>query len=532
MTNPSASRPQIQLHPATRSSLRIIDIAKELRLTPQEKRILDNLPQVPVPPVSQTKGSWRHPNMPPALAAKFERMHREMIGAAKNPLSQNTMARRFAEEYQDHFLYCNSDWLVWSNGWRKDTRQELMRQIRAFVDGYLIGVEQWAKANGSEDLLKKVQKYGDNYKSASTIRAIENLAQTDERFVVTPVEFDTDPMLLAVPGAVIDLRTGRSRPIEPSDLMLKSASVVPHGACPEWMGFLDTVTGGDKELQAYLKRVCGYCLTGSVAEHSIFFFHGAGGNGKGTFLRVLQGILGDYATTMPVTSLMGGRFGNTQIPADLAKLAGARLAVASETTTGDWDDAKIKLLTGGDRISARFLYQNFFEFEPTHKLIVQGNHVPSVKVMDDGIRRRLHLVPFTVKIPNPDATGKFEEGLRQEWPGILKWMIEGCQEWQRIGLAPPASVLKQTSNYLQDEDTIATWLADCCVQKPGTRTQSRALYRRYSAWCDASGETALSEKQLIRQLEARGFQRFRTSSQRGIEGLELKGIAESAAQPA
>jgi putative DNA primase/helicase len=532
MMNSSTSKSQNQQHAPGPASLRVIDIVKELRLTPAEKRALDNLPPVPVPPVTQTKGSWTHPNMPPAIAAKFERRRREMIGAMKNPLSQNTMARRFAEEYQAHYLYCNREWLVWSNGWRKDTRQELMRQIRCWVDAYLVAIEEKAKANGLEELLKKIHKSGDSYKSASTIRAIENLAQTDERFVVTPVEFDTNPMLLALPGAVTDLKTGRSRPIEPNDLMLKSASVVPEGACPVWMGFLDTVTGGDEELQEYLKRVSGYCLTGSVAEHSIFFFYGSGGNGKGTFLRVLQGILGDYATTMPVTSLMGGKFGNTQIPADLAKLAGARLAVATETTTGDWDEAKIKLLTGGDRISARFLYQNFFEFEPTHKLIVQGNHVPSVKVMDDGIRRRLHLVPFTVKIPKPDTSGEFERKLRQEWPGILKWVIEGCQEWQRMGLAPPPSVVDQTSNYLQDEDTIGTWLGDCCLEKPGARTQSRVLYRSYKSWCDAAGEAALSEKQLIRQLEAKGFDRFRTKSQRGVEGLELKRSAESVAQSA
>jgi putative DNA primase/helicase len=247
-------------------------------------------------------------------------------------------------------------------------------------------------------------------------------------------------------NATYDLRTGIGHKPDPLDYITKKTACrcaplgTPH---PLWTKFLDRVTNHDTELQSFLQRWCGYCCTGFTSEHVFVFAYGTGANGKSTFINTIRGILGDYTTIADMSTFLASN--SERHPTDLAKLRGARLVVAIETQKGRrWDETKIKALTGGDKITARFMRQDFFDFTPTFKLMISGNHKPRLTSVDEAIKRRLLLVPFTVQIPVAERDKDLADKLKAEWPAILRWMIDGCLEWQRIGLAPPKTVLDAT----------------------------------------------------------------------------------------
>ena len=239
--------------------------------------------------------------------------------------------------------------------------------------------------------------------SAKTVSAIERLAKSDRRIAATIDQWDADPWLLNTPDGVVDLRTGTLRAHRASDYMTKITVAGPGGACPIFLRFLDRITGSDPELVAYLRRALGYALTGITREHALFFGYGTGANGKSVLLSTVAGILGDYHKTAPIETFTASNV--DRHPTDLAMLRGARLVTATETEEGrQWAESRIKTLTGGDRVSARFMRQDFFEFTPQFKLFIAGNHRPGLRSVDEAIRRRFHLVPFAVTIPLRNAT--------------------------------------------------------------------------------------------------------------------------------
>lgn len=321
----------------------------------------------------------------------------------------------------------------------------------------------------------------------------------------------------------VDLQTGQARPARREDYATKCGGAAPGGDCPRWLKFLDEITGGDVDLQAYLQRMAGYCMTGLTTEHVMFFCYGTGANGKSVFINTLAGIWGDYAVTAPMETFVASR--NDHHPTDLAMLRGARLVIAHETEAGRrWAESKIKALTGGDRISARFMRQDFFEFTPQFKLLIAGNHKPGLRGVDEAIRRRLHLIPFNITVPEAERdTGLFDK-LKTEWGSILSWAIEGCLEWQRIGLAPPAAVRQATDAYLASEDAIFNWLDECCCRDPQYKERSSALFASWKGWAEAAGEFAGSHKQFSQTMEARGFilKREGGTGQRLLQGLALR----------
>ena len=218
--------------------------------------------------------------------------------------------------------------------------------------------------------------------------------------------------------------------------MTKKTAVAPGMRCPTWHEFLKRTTDGDNELQRYLQRVAGYALTGDTSEHALFFAYGTGANGKSTFLNAVSGMIGDYHKTAPIETFTESK--SDRHPTDLAGLRGARMVTAVETEEGRrWAESKIKTLTGGDKIAARFMRQDFFEYAPQFKLLIAGNHKPSLRTVDEAIRRRFHLIPFTVTIPPEQRDTTLGDRLKDEWPGILGWAIEGCVEWMAKGLAAP-----------------------------------------------------------------------------------------------
>jgi putative DNA primase/helicase len=341
--------------------------------------------------------------------------------------------------------------------------------------------------------------------SAKTVAAVERLARADRRLAATVDQFDARPELLNTPAGVVDLRTGDMRPSRPGDYFSKITGVAPDPdhPTPFWDGFLDRITAANADLISYLKRLCGYGLTGSTREHALFFFWGTGANGKSVFISTLGGCAGDYHTTSPVETFTASA--SERHPTELAGLRGARLVTAVETEEGRrWAEAKIKSLTGGDKISARFMRQDFFQFVPTFKLIIAGNHRPGLRSVDEAVRRRFNLVPFAVTIPISERDEELPEKLKSEWPGILAWMIAGAVEWEERGLAPPAVVREATDAYLESEDALAAWIEDAAERNPDAWESSTDLFRSWKAWADRSGEYVGSLKKFSQRLEDRG----------------------------
>jgi putative DNA primase/helicase len=316
---------------------------------------------------------------------------------------------------------------------------------------------------------------------------VERFAQADAAFAVTSAAWDRDPWLLGTPGGTVDLRTGALRPAERADHITRRAAVAPAEAadCPAWLAFLDQATGGDQELVGFLRRWFGYCLTGLTREHALLFVYGPGGNGKGVLLNTVSGVMGAYAATAAMDTFTAAQ--GERHPTDLAMLHGARLVMTTETEEGRaWAEARIKALTGGDPITARFMRRDFFTFQPAFKLTVSGNHKPALKNVDDAARRRFNVVPFLHRPERPDP--ELADRLRAEWPAILRWMIEGCLEWQRDGLRRPQVVLDATAEYFAQQDYFARWLAECCLLDPALSARPSQLLQSCQQWCHGNGE--------------------------------------------
>ena len=280
------------------------------------------------------------------------------------------------------------------------------------------------------------------------------------------------------------------------------------------------ITGGDTQLGAFLARVLGYALTGTTDEHAIFFSYGTGANGKSVLTRTAAGIFGAYHVTAPIETFTASK--NDRHPTDLAGLRGARLVTATETEEGRrWAESRIKTLTGGDKIAARFMRQDFFEYEPQFKLLIAGNHKPALRAVDEAIRRRFHLIPFTVTIPPDERDPELTERLRSEWPGILNWIIEGCLEWQARGLDPPEAVRAATAAYLDSEDAIAAWIDECGERDPSAWESSANLFASWKTWAEKAGEYVGSQKRLAQCLENHGLRPHRKPNGRGLLGLRL-----------
>jgi len=261
-------------------------------------------------------------------------------------------------------------------------------------------------------------------------------------------------------------------------------------------------------------------LTGSTQEHALFFLYGLGANGKTTFLNAITACTGDYHRTAPIETFTASSV--DRHPTDLAGLRGARLVTAIETEEGRrWAESRIKSLTGGDKISARFMRQDFFEYTPQFKLIIAGNHKPGLKSVDEAIRRRFNLIPFTVTIPPDERDEALPEKLKAELPGIMQWMIDGCVDWQERGLAPPEVVTKATAAYLEAEDALAAWIEEAGQRDPNAWEKSSDLFASWAAWATKAGEYVGPMKRFLGVFETKGFTYERRRDGRGYRGLRL-----------
>ena len=427
---------------------------------------------------------------------------------------EHDVAAAFAKRHEPDLRFCHTagTWYLWNGShWAKNETR------LAFT---------WARATAVELAAGQDLKTRIAAGKAAFAGAVERFAQADPALAVTASAWDRDPWLLGTPSGTVDLRTGLLRPAAMGDLICRATSVPPAdaAACPVFLNFMKEATGDDNDLLCFLQRWFGYCLTGITTEHALLFVYGPGGNGKGVLLQTVGGILGTYAATAAMDTFTAAQ--GERHPTDLAMLHGARLVMTTETEEGRaWAEARIKALTGGDPITARFMRRDFFTYQPTFKLTISGNHRPTLRNVDDAARRRFNIVPFRYKPLAPDP--RLPERLQAEWPGILRWMIDGCLAWQRDGLLRPTVVVEATAEYFEEQDILAQWIDDCCEVGDGFGTTSTALFHSWRDFCTGRSEDPGSAKWLATALERRGFRKAKDCELfrgRGFRGVRVRTV--------
>ncbi len=392
-------------------------------------------------------------------------------------------------------------WLVWDGRrWSADLTGEAARRAKDSAESIL----DEARANSNQVLFKQGIKAQSH---AGIVNALA-LASTEPGIPVLVDDLDSDPWLLTVANGTLDLRTGQLRAHSRADLITRITDIEwdPTAICPMFDVFLAAIQP-DPAVRAYLQRGTGYALTGVVTEHTMLINYGLGSNGKTTLAKVQEDLLGEHATPASPKLLVAEK--HEQHPTAIADLQGRRLVISSEVEEGHrLDEALVKQLTGGDRLKARHMRQDFFTFTPTHKIWVGCNHKPKIRGADHGIWRRIKLIPFTITIPDEDQDKHLDTKLHAELPGILRWAVEGCLDWQRRGgLDAPAAILEATEQYRLGEDTIATFLADTCTRNTMLKAASSTLYETYKKWCAEQGiQHPLTQKALAGRLREQGLE--------------------------
>jgi P4 family phage/plasmid primase-like protien len=419
------------------------------------------------------------------------------------------------------FVPLTGTWIVWDGArWQPDAElmaeEIVIQELRRIADrlSRTGATPEEKKANHGRAIMLC---------SAGKATSVRTLMQSNRSVAVSTQSLDHDPWVLNTPAGIIDLKTGELLPPNPDALCTKSTSVPAAfgAAAPEWRRFLAETTNHDQELIDHLQRVAGYALTGVTREQNLTFIYGKGGNGKGTFLNVLTGILADYWRSASMDTFTAST--SDKHTTDIAMLVGARLVTASETQAGKrWDDQKVKALTGGDPITARFMRQDNFTYKPQFKLLFIGNHKPEIRDVDDAMRRRIQMVPFKHKPAVVD--NQLEDKLKLEWPAIFAWMVEGCLKWQSRGLLPlPHAVAKLTDEYFEGEDALGRWINECCTVGDDERAYSTELYDSWRAWARQNGEYEGSMKRLTGALKTRNIEQWQdsTTRRRGFAGISV-----------
>ncbi len=434
-------------------------------------------------------------------------------------------AQRLHRDHGGDLRYCKTwkRWQVWDGArWQDDDTDQVVHLAKTTVRGIYIEAGNAA----DEESRKALAKHASRSEAEGRVRAMIGLAETEPGIPARPDDFDRHPWLLTCRNGTLDLRTGELLPHDRGHLITKLAPVEydPDAECPVFLAFLDRIMAGNQGLIQFLQRAAGYSVTGDTSERVLMILHGEGRNGKSTFLEVLRSILGDYAIQTPTDTLMAKR--EAGIPNDIAQLKGARFVSASESDEGRrLDEAKIKSLSGGDTVSARFMRGEFFNFTPEFKLWLGTNHKPTIRGTDRAIWDRIRLVPFSVRIPEAEQDKQLRAKLLAEAPGILAWAVRGCLNWQRDGLGEPREVREATAGYRAEMDVLGEFIEERCVVNPRARVSAKDLYAAYQQWCSDTGEKPLSQKALGQRLDKRGLDTARVgkSGSRYRIGIGLRG---------
>lgn len=430
-------------------------------------------------------------------------------------------AERFADQHGDEVAYVEEwGWLAWdSKRWNPDNKQ----LVRKRASETARSIYQEASTQADPDKRSQLAKWAIKSESRAKLEAMTDLAKMF--CVQRPEQFDADEtdFLLNVENGTVDLTSGQLREHRKADRITKLAPVTydPAANADEWRAFLDHIFAGDDELQRYLQKAIGYSLTASTREQCLFILWGSGANGKSTFVNTIMSILGDYTVQTATDTITQTR--HEGIPNDVARLAGTRFVSAIESSEGrKLNESLVKQMTGGDRISARFLHREWFDFVAKFKLFLATNHKPRIDGNEHAIWRRVKLIPFTVQIPESAQDRDLAKRLLQsEASGILNWAIEGCQMWRSEGLDEPEAVRHATAEYRREQDVLADFIADKCVVKSDAQAKTKDLYSAYQRWADEYGEKPIKSRRFGQLLGERGFESIRTKSGRGWQGIGL-----------
>ena len=464
-------------------------------------------------------------------------------------------ARRFAVQHRNTIRYVQAwGWVAWDGRrWQQDDTGSAMRMARETVhqlfheaqelnadvtalmaeaeraaqagDGIAVELAQRAVTSGQRSA-KQMMDWALKSQSRSRMESLLALAKSEPELAAATGDFDRSPWLLNTLNGTLDLQSGELRPHDPADMLTKlvQANYDPAAECPTWLAFLARVQP-DPAIRTFLQRSIGYSLTGLVSEQVFWFLYGTGANGKSVFSGVIAALLGDYGMKVRAETLM--RKNGDSIPEEVAAMAGRRFALASELGEGQQlNESLIKDLTGGDRMRARYLHRNSFEYDPQAKIWMFGNHKPLVTGSDGGIWRRPRLVPFAVVIPESERDPELFARLLCELDGILAWAVEGCRAWQEEGLTTPPAVQLATDEFRSESDVVGRFLAECTAAGSGM-TGAHALYQVYRAWSENEGHKPMSNTALGRKLSERGLKKVRTTCGNHYQGLTLTQIAAS-----
>ncbi len=452
-------------------------------------------PARPLPPVPIVHGNLAtvhqlQPEDAPRLQVVAESTHQH---------SDDRNALDLINRFGDHIRYVpdRGRWLAWDGA----------RWLWCETGGGV--VREYAKrvARSLPEQDKADARYKQRSLTAVGLNGALSFAQTDDRVVVPFDDLDAHPWELNTPSGIVDLKTGQLRPADASRLHTRVTLCAPDPGADltRWHQFLDDTFGQDHELIAYLQRLVGYSATGYIGPHVLPFAFGSGGNGKGVFLETLQAVLGSYATTAP-----SGFLASTVYPAhetEIARLAGARMVLCSETNEGiQFDEARVKQLTGGDSITAKFMRQDHFTFKPTHHLWLMANHRPAVRSGGRAFWRRMRLIPFEHQVPEDRMVDDLQGILAHDHgPALMAWIVQGAAEFAKHGLMEPDSVKAATDEYERDQDTIARFVEECCRIGGGDNVTQKVGRVRdaYERWCAAEGEEPVSAKKLTQELNRR-----------------------------
>ncbi len=441
------------------------------------------------------------------------------IGIARRFIARHGECVRYSHGTRCWYVFDGSKWRIDDTGqvmrWAKESVQALKDDSRLIED---------AKQR------RATEKHVRSCESLARLKAMIETAQSESEIIVREEDFDTDPHLLGCKNGLIDLMRMDLIPMQPTHLVSKISPVLfdTDAESMEWLRFLDQSTEGDAALQAFIQRAVGYSLFGSNEEEKLFFVYGPGASGKSTFIEAIKMVFGDYARTADFSSFLRHRSSSGPRD-DLARLRGARLVVANEVYKGaKLSEATIKMLTGGDTIVARALYQEAQEWKPQFTLWLVANDPPLADQEDDALWRRILCLPFTRSVPENQRDPYLKRLLcdpSASGPGILNWALQGCQDYLEKGLAPPDSVLLATEAYRQEGDQVEDWMAEACYESTSVFSASADLYRSYETWALDHALKPMSQKALSRALKQRGFhtttRRIAGVHTRGFIGLEL-----------
>lgn len=447
-------------------------------------------------------------------------------------LTDSGNAERLVAKHGEDIRFCQTwgKWLLWiGKVWEQDDTGGIYRKAKTTVR------EIYREAADEDDdtRRKAIAKHARASESAQKIGAMIHLTAKEAGIPIRPSDLDADQWKLNVLNGTIDLRAGKLGPHRRGDLITKLAPVEfdPDATCPKWLSVLDRAMDGNQDLVNYIRTASGYSLTGDTSEKAIIILHGTGDNAKTVITATLGGMLGDYSMETPVESLMVKK--NESIPNDIARLKGARLVTASEGERGQrLAESLIKKLSGGDKVTARFMRAEYFEFTPEFKIWLSTNHKPIIRGNDQAIWNRIHLVPFLVSIPKKEQIPRaaMMASLKEEWPGILAWAVRGCLQWQKYGLQKPKEIEVATAGYRAEMDVLENFIECCCVINPLAKAKTKDLFATYESWCLDNREERIAKRTFTGCLRERGLTETTVgkSGDKGFSGIGLKSDQNSA----